>query len=166
MTKRGGTVSIPTRSIDRRAWLRRLASRLPGAATAWLIVQARVANAAGSAPDDPERQRFMAEATRMRAQAIDSGDQAFGAIIVKSGEIVGYGPSRVVTNGDPTGHAEIEAIRDACRRLKTRNLSGCTMYGTSAPCAMCETAAYWAQIDTVRFGLEDAGSHAPRYGGC
>lgn len=108
----------------------------------------------------------MRAARDMREQAVQAGDQAYGAVIVKGDKIVGRGPSGVVTKGDPTAHAEIEAIRDACQRLGTNDLSGCTMYGTSPPCPMCETAAYWARLDEVRFGADGDAGHAPRYGGC
>lgn len=109
---------------------------------------------------------YMHTANEMRQRAIAAGDQAFGAVIVKGTQIVGRGPSAVVTKGDPTAHAEMEAIRDACQRLGTNDLSGCTMYGTSPPCPMCETAAYWARLDEVRFGADGDSGHAPRYGGC
>ena len=108
----------------------------------------------------------MRAAGEMRQQALQAGDQGYGAVIVRGTEIVGRGPSRVVTNTDPTAHAEMEAIRDACERLGTTDLSGCTMYGTSAPCPMCETAAYWAGLDEVRFGADGSDGHAPRYGSC
>jgi guanine deaminase len=109
---------------------------------------------------------FMARAREMRELASASGDQAYGAVVVRNGRIVGQAPSRVVTVRDPTAHAETEAIRDAARRLATRNLAGCVLYSTSRPCAMCETAAYWAGIDGLIHGesLSDAG--VPRYGGC
>ena len=108
----------------------------------------------------------MARAERMRADAQASGDQGYGAVIVKDGHIVGQSPSRVVVNGDPTAHAETEAIRDACRRLGTRNLSGCMMYSTTAACAMCETAAYWANGSRMYAGAAITDRGAPRYGGC
>ncbi|MHA1109237.1 MAG: deaminase, partial [Alphaproteobacteria bacterium] len=81
-----------------------------------------------------DRRQFAARATAMRAAAIASGDQAYGAVVVKDGRIVGLGPSRVVVNTDPTGHAEMEALRDAARNLGTHDLTGCEMFTTSAPC--------------------------------
>lgn len=116
-------------------------------------------------PANPGPRAFMARAEAMKALALRQGDQGFGAVIVKDGKIVGEGPSRVNTRPDPTAHAEIEAIRDAARRLGTRDLSGCTMYGTFQACPMCETAAYWARIAKLVYGrgLTDAGR--PRYGG-
>ncbi len=109
---------------------------------------------------------FMARAQAMRALAIETGDQAYGAVVAKEGRIVGQAPSRVVVNHDPTAHAETEAIRDAARRLGTADLSGCRLFSTSRACQMCETAAYWAQIDAMVHGaaLEDVGH--PQYRRC
>lgn len=115
---------------------------------------------------DAEHQAFMREALAMRRRAVDDGDQAYGAVVVKDGAIVGYGPSRVVTNQDPTAHAEMEAIRDAARRLGTRDLSGCRMYSTAPPCRMCETAAYWARLDRLLVGAAVTDRGAPRYANC
>ena len=108
----------------------------------------------------------MRRAEALRAAAVAAGDQAFGAVVVKDGQIVGDGPSRVVVDRDPTAHAEMVAIRDAARRLGTRDLSGCLLVSTFHPCPMCETAAYWAGIARLIHGagLTDAGR--PRYGGC
>ena len=115
---------------------------------------------------DADGQAFMREALAMRRRAIGDGDRAYGAVVVKAGAIVGYGPSRVVTNQDPTAHAEMEAIRDAARRLGTRDLSGCRMYSTSPPCRMCETAAYWARLDRLLVGAAVTDRGAPRYSNC
>ena len=90
-----------------------------------------------------------------------AGDQAYGAVVVKNGAIVGEAPSRVVSNGDPTAHAEMEAIRDAARRLGTRSLAGCDLYGSSPACRMCEAAAYWAGITRLFHGADAAGGHQP-----
>lgn len=109
---------------------------------------------------------FMARAVEMRRIAVESGDQPYGAIVVKDGRIVGEGPSRVIIDQDPTAHAEVVAIRDAAKRLGARDLSGCVLYGTSKPCRMCETAAHWATIARFVYGpaLTDGGS--PTYSTC
>jgi len=109
---------------------------------------------------------FMQQARVMRRRAKENGDQAYGTVVVKDGEIVGAAPSRVVTGRDPTAHAEMEAIRDAVRNLKSADLSGCILVSTSRPCPMCETAAYWAGLDGMVHGvrLEEAGR--PRYQRC
>ena len=109
---------------------------------------------------------FMKKAFEMKQIALDTGDQPFGAIIVKQGNIVGLGPSKVLANHDPTSHAEIEAIRDACRNLKTNDLTGCELYSTSKPCQMCETAGYWANISRYYFGANIADGGTPQYSSC
>ena len=92
---------------------------------------------------------FMKRAEEMRNKAVKAGDQAYGAVVVKDGKIVGLGPSRVITNQDPTAHAEMEALRDASKNLGLQTLSGCILYSTSPPCAMCEAGAHWAGIDKM-----------------
>ncbi len=108
------------------------------------------------------RQAFMQRAFEMRRLAVERGDQPYGAVIVKDGTIVGEGVSAVITTPDPTAHAEMQAIRDAARRLKTRDLSGCEMYGTSRACPMCEAGAYWAGIGRLWYGEGMADGGVPR----
>jgi tRNA(Arg) A34 adenosine deaminase TadA len=105
---------------------------------------------------------FMERAFEMRRRAIERGDQPYGAVIVKEGRIVGAGVSAVVTDNDPTAHAEMQAIRDTARRLGTRDLTSCEMYGTSRACPMCEAAAYWARIARMYYGTSVADAGAPR----
>lgn len=82
----------------------------------------------------------------------------FGACIVKDGKIVGKGSNHVLANNDPTAHAEVMAIRDACKNLNTYDLSGCEIYTTCYPCPMCLSAIIWANIKIVYYGntKEDA----------
>jgi tRNA(Arg) A34 adenosine deaminase TadA len=110
-------------------------------------------------PNRPGREAFMERAFEMRRLAVERGDQPYGAVIVKADRIVGEGASAVVTDDDPTAHAEMVAIRDAARRLGSRDLSGCEMYGTSSACPMCEAGAYWARITRLLHGamIVDAG---------
>ncbi len=75
----------------------------------------------------------------------------FGAVVVKDNKIIGYGNNKVLKEKDPTAHAEIIAIRDACKRLNTHNLTGCTIYTTSEPCPMCLSAIIWSNIKMVYF---------------
>lgn len=105
---------------------------------------------------------FMERAFEMRRRAIERGDQPYGAVIVKGGRIVGEGVSAVVTDNDPIAHAEMQAIRDAARRLGTRDLTSCEMYGTSRACPMCEAGAYWARIARMYYGTSIADAGAPR----
>ena len=76
----------------------------------------------------------------------------FGAVIVKDNVVVGSGHNHVVKNNDPTCHGEIDAIRNACKNLKTFDLSGCDIYTTGEPCPMCLSAILWANIDKVYYG--------------
>jgi guanine deaminase len=122
--------------------------------------------AAGAATPSAERERFMARALEMRRIAVARGDQPYGAVIVREGQILGEGASAVLTTPDPTAHGEMQAIRDAARRLGTARLAGCELYTTFRPCPMCETAAYWAGVARIFHGeaITDAG--APRYPTC
>jgi len=86
----------------------------------------------------------------------------FGAGVVKNGRIVGEGSNRVLATRDPSAHGEIVAIRDACRRLRTHDLSGCILYTSAECCGMCYSAAFWARISRVYFGATHA--DALRYG--
>lgn len=76
----------------------------------------------------------------------------FGAVVVKDGAIVGRGRNQVLAAHDPTCHAEVQAIRDACKALGTHDLSGCTLYTSCYPCPMCLSATIWANIKTVYYG--------------
>lgn len=75
----------------------------------------------------------------------------FGAVVVKNGEIVGRGNNKVTSSNDPTAHAEVIAIRDACKNLNTFQLDGCVIYTSCEPCPMCLGAIYWARPDKVFF---------------
>jgi tRNA(Arg) A34 adenosine deaminase TadA len=116
-------------------------------------------------PKEATDSAFAAYAEQMRQLAVGTGDQSFGAIVVKEGKVVGLGPGRVIEKQDATPHAEMEAIRDASRRLGTRDLSGCVPYSTSRPCTMCEMAAYWAQIGEMKHGRAAEALGAPRHCG-
>jgi tRNA(Arg) A34 adenosine deaminase TadA len=102
---------------------------------------------------------FAAAAFRMREQAVAAGDQAYGAVVVRNSEIVGWGPSRVRQNGAWEGHAEREAIRDAQRKFGRDDLSECVMYSTSHPCGECQRAAARAKLSRMYYGADatDAG---------
>ena len=82
----------------------------------------------------------------------------FGACIVKDGKIIGKGSNHVLANNDPTAHAEVMAIRDACKNIKSYDLSGCELYTSCYPCPMCLSAIIWANIKKVYYGntKEDA----------
>lgn len=110
------------------------------------------------APDDRVR-RFLARAVELSREGSESGcGGPFGAVVVRGDEIVGEGCNRVPTDNDPTAHAEMVAIRAACKRLGTFGLAGCEIFASSQPCPMCLAAIYWARIDRVWFAntVEDA----------
>ena len=153
---------------DRRSMLKRILA-VGGAPILYTVFPspAVLADAAGGSLVDTDLAKaFMARAVEMRRIAVEAGDQPYGAIVVKGKKIVGEGPSRVITNKDPTAHAEVEAIRDAAGRLGTHDLSGCVMYGTSRACRMCETAAYWANISRLVYGTGIVDGGIPTYSSC
>lgn len=156
--------------IHRRALLTRILQWVGASAvlTALSITRA-VSDEKGREIKQPiktDKKHFMTRAFEMKRIAIESGDQGYGAIIVKNGLIVGEGPSRVYVNHDPTAHGEMEAIRDAGRRLGTKNLSECDIYTTARPCPMCETACYWANLSRIYYGADIVDAGGPRYSSC
>lgn len=118
--------------------------------------------AAQGADEAATHRRFIARAAAARDRAVAAGDQPYGAAIVKDGAVVCETPSRVVTSGDPTAHAEMEAIREAARLLRSRSLAGTTLYSTSVPCPMCMAAAYWAGVSRFVHGDPPVDGGAPR----
>lgn len=92
------------------------------------------------------------------SNASSLGGGPFGAVIERGGEIISACNNTVTPDNDPTAHAEVNAIREACRKLGTFNLSGCTLYTSCEPCPMCLSAAYWARVDRIYYaaGREDA----------
>jgi guanine deaminase len=95
---------------------------------------------------------FMARAIELArmGMAANAGGP-FGAVVVKDGEIIGEGNNRVTSSNDPTAHAEIIAIREACRSLQNFQLDGCTIYTSCEPCPMCLGAIYWARPERVLY---------------
>lgn len=94
---------------------------------------------------------FIKLAIELALKNISEGGGPFGAVITKSGEVVAQGCNRVTASNDPTAHAEVVAIREACKKLGTFDLSGCTLYASCEPCPMCFSAIYWAHIDEVYY---------------
>ncbi|MCY7356938.1 MAG: nucleoside deaminase [Rudanella sp.] len=96
---------------------------------------------------------FLREAIRLARDGMNTGKGGpFGAVIVKDGQIVGRGSNMVTSTNDPTAHAEVVAIRDACRNLNTFQLEGCTLYASCEPCPMCLGAIYWARPARIVYG--------------
>ena len=95
---------------------------------------------------------FINEAIALARQSAEKSQGGpFGAVVVKDNQVIGRGSNQVTTHNDPTAHAEIGAIRDACQTLKTFSLHDCTLYSSSEPCSMCLSAIYWARIEQVFF---------------
>ncbi len=98
------------------------------------------------------RNPFMARAIELSIENVRSGGGGpFAAVVVKGGEIIAEGTNRVTSTNDPTAHAEIVAIREACRKLGHFQLTGCEIYTTCEPCPMCLGAIYWARPERVYF---------------
>jgi guanine deaminase len=99
------------------------------------------------------QQKFMREAIRISVAKMRTNcGGPFGAVVVRAGKIVGRGWNQVTSTNDPTAHAEVAAIRDACRRLKTFQLDDCELYTSCEPCPMCLAAIYWARLKTIYYG--------------
>ena len=97
--------------------------------------------------------KFMREAIRLSIQMMRRGQGGpFGAVVVRRGKIVGRGSNQVTSTNDPTAHAEIVAIRAACKLLKTFQLDDCDLYTSCEPCPMCLSAIYWARLGHVFYG--------------
>jgi guanine deaminase len=114
----------------------------------------------------PDHDTFMRAAAEMARDNVLAGRGGpFGAVVVRNGEIVGRGTNLVTSANDPTAHAEVTAIRDACHKLGTFTLAGCEIYTSCEPCPMCLAAIYWARmekifyantrIDAARIGFDD-----------
>ena len=99
-----------------------------------------------------EKEEFMREAIRLSIENVESGNGGpFGAVIVKDGKIIATGVNNVTASNDPTAHAEMVAIRNACHELASFQLDGCEIYTSCEPCPMCLAAIYWARPDKVYF---------------
>ena len=100
----------------------------------------------------PDHHALMREAARLARENVAKGlGGPFGAVITRDGEIIGRGTNLVTSSNDPTAHAEVTAIRHACRELKSFSLPGCEIYTSCEPCPMCLAAIYWARLDRIFF---------------
>jgi tRNA(Arg) A34 adenosine deaminase TadA len=103
--------------------------------------------------------KFMSEALKLARENLEVRNGGpFGCVVVKDGEIIATGYNEVLSNNDPTCHAEIVAIRRACKKLNTFQLTGCEIYSSCEPCPMCMGAIYWARPEKMYYaaGKEDA----------
>lgn len=101
--------------------------------------------------NDTDRE-FMRMAARMAEENVASGGGPFAALIVKEGEVIASGVNTVTLSNDPTAHAEVNAIRNACSKLGSFSLKGCRVYSSCEPCPMCLSALYWAGVERIYYG--------------
>ncbi|TCC95826.1 nucleoside deaminase [Pedobacter hiemivivus] len=99
-----------------------------------------------------QHEKFMKMAIQLSEEnVLNNVGEPFGAVIVKDGKMIAKSANKVTSTNDPTAHAEVSAIRIACKKLKTFDLSGCVIYTSCEPCPMCLSAVYWAKIDTIYY---------------
>ena len=96
-----------------------------------------------------EKNKFMLKAIELSIKSAETVGGPFGCVIVKDNKIISEGSNKVTSTNDPTAHGEIVAIRDACLKLNTFNLSGCELYSSCEPCPMCLSAIYWSNIEKI-----------------
>ena len=101
-----------------------------------------------------DKQELMKVAIELAKDNVGKSGGPFGAVIARDGEIVATGVNRVTENHDPTAHTEVSAIRAACKKLKTYDLSGCEIFSSCEPCPMCLGAIYWAHLDKLYYGSD------------
>lgn len=100
-----------------------------------------------------DHQAYLREALRLAIEGMHRGAGGpFGAVVVRDGQILGRGYNRVLETHDPTAHAEVVAIRQACQMVGHHHLDGCLVYASCEPCPMCLATCYWAQVDRIYFG--------------
>lgn len=102
-----------------------------------------------------DHEYYMSQALALAREAIEDGDVPVGCVIVRDGQIIGRGRNRREADGDATAHAEMEAIRDACEKLGSWRLHGCTLYVTLEPCPMCAGGIINARVEEIRYGAKD-----------
>ena len=97
------------------------------------------------------KNKFMLRAIELSIKSANGAGGPFGCVVVKDNKIIAEGSNKVTFSNDPTAHAEIVAIREACKKLNTFNLSGCDIYASCEPCPMCLSAIYWSHIDNIYY---------------
>lgn len=104
-------------------------------------------------------EELMRRAIELSKTSVRNGGGPFGAVIARDGEIIAEGSNKVTIDNDPTAHAEVSTIREACKKLGTFDLSGCVIYTSCEPCPMCFGAIYWAHLEKIYYANDrkDAG---------
>ena len=105
-----------------------------------------------------DNKKFMAKAIELSINSANTIGGPFGSVIVKDNKIIAEGSNKVTSSNYPTAHGEVVAIREACKKLKTFDLSGCVIYTSCEPCPMCLSAIYWSRLDKIYYAntREDA----------
>jgi len=96
-----------------------------------------------------QKNKYMLRAIDLSINSANTDGGPFGCVIVKENKIISEGSNKVISSNDPTAHAEVVAIREACRKLNTFNLTGCDLYTSCEPCPMCLSAIYWSHVDNI-----------------
>lgn len=107
-----------------------------------------------SEPTTAVETRWLDLAVELAVRNVAEGGGPFGAVVVRGGELVATGQNRVTRDLDPTAHAEVQAIRAACRKLGSFSLAGCELYTSCEPCPLCASASLWARLDRVVFAAD------------
>ncbi|RPF20637.1 nucleoside deaminase [Myceligenerans xiligouense] len=115
---------------------------------------ANTAAADAADTDAADDDRWLTRAVRLATANVADGGGPFGAVVVRDGAEVACGVNRVTRDLDPTAHAEVEAIRAACRALESHSLAGAVLYSSCEPCPLCLTAGLWARVDRVVFAAD------------
>ena len=105
-----------------------------------------------------DKKKFMPKAIELSVNSANTIGGPFGSVIVKDNKIIAEGSNKVTFSNDPTAHGEVVAIREACKKLNTFDLSGCEIYTSCEPCPMCLSAIYWSRLDKIYYAntREDA----------
>ncbi|KQY44402.1 nucleoside deaminase [Cellulomonas sp. Root137] len=102
----------------------------------------------------PDDESWLTQAVALATANVADGGGPFGAVVVRDGEVIGVGQNRVTRDNDPTAHAEVQAIRAACRAIENFSLAGATVYSSCEPCPLCIAACLWARVDRVVFAAD------------
>ena len=139
------------RVMERRDFLTAGAALMTAAVTGTGTAAAQAP--AASKPITDEDRKHMKEAVRLMRQAgvVDKTGGPFGAVIVRNGEVLAATGNSVLRDNDPSAHAEVNAIRAACKKVGAPNLKGATLYTSCEPCPMCYSTAYWARVDRILY---------------
>lgn len=120
-------------------------------------------------PEKQTPESYLKRARQLANLSIERGEGTrYGAVIVRDGEIIGEGRNRTILLNDPTAHSEVDAIRDACSRIKSQTLEGAEIYCSAPPCPMCNSAIYWARLNKIIIPSSAASGKAikPTYSTC